>query len=125
MRRWAALLALTLASSPATAQIMRKNPFSIGVNEGAVGEAGRLGLWLLSQQAHFYQILRTGVEHAAHNPSALFSLAFGAFAYGVPRPAIFVISPTGVVKAKLAEEGYKVRPTVQAVLDSVDALQTP
>jgi ABC-type nickel/cobalt efflux system permease component RcnA len=76
-------LALTLASSPAFAQLARRNPFSIGVNEGAVGQAGRLGLWLLRQQAHFYQILRVGVENAAHNPSALFSLALGAFAYGV------------------------------------------
>lgn len=28
-----------------------------------------------------------------------------SFAYGVPRPSIFVISRTGVIKAKLAEEG--------------------
>jgi peroxiredoxin len=45
-----------------------------------------------------------------------------SFAYGVPRPAIFVISPKGVIRAKLAEEGFKVRPTVQAVLDAVDGL---
>jgi ABC-type nickel/cobalt efflux system permease component RcnA len=83
VRRAAAILALTLASSPAFAQLARKNPFSIGVNEGAVGQAGRIGLWLLRQQAHFYQILRAGVENAAHNPQALFSLALGAFAYGV------------------------------------------
>ena len=45
-----------------------------------------------------------------------------SFAYGVPRPAIFVITPKGVIRAKLAEEGYKVRPSVQAVLAAVDAL---
>ena len=49
----------------------------------------------------------------------------GSFAYGVPRPAIFVISPKRVLLAKLAEEGFKVRPTVQAVLDAVDGLPKP
>lgn len=43
-----------------------------------------------------------------------------SFAYGVPMPVIFVISPKGVIKAKLAEEGYKVRPTLAMVLDAVD-----
>lgn len=45
-----------------------------------------------------------------------------SFAYGVPRPVIFVISPKGVIQAKLAEESYKVRPTVAAVLAAVDGL---
>jgi peroxiredoxin len=46
-----------------------------------------------------------------------------SFAYGVPMPAIFVLSPKGVVQAKLAEEGYKVRPSVQAVLEAVDKVK--
>ena len=46
-----------------------------------------------------------------------------SFAYGVPMPAIFVLSPKGVVQAKLAEEGYKIRPSVQSVLDAVDQLK--
>ena len=33
-----------------------------------------------------------------------------------------MISPKGVIQAKLAEEGYKVRPSVAAVLAAVDAL---
>lgn len=45
-----------------------------------------------------------------------------SFAYGVPRPAIFVISRKGVIQAKLAEEGFKVRPTVDAVLAAVDSV---
>lgn len=45
-----------------------------------------------------------------------------AFAWGVPKPAIFVLSAKGVIRAKLAEEGYKVRPSVAAVLAAVDAL---
>jgi ABC-type nickel/cobalt efflux system permease component RcnA len=55
----------------------------VGVDEGAVGEAGQFGLWLLSQQAAFYKTLRAGVEAAAHDPAALASLAGAAFAYGV------------------------------------------
>lgn len=46
-----------------------------------------------------------------------------SFAYGVPVPAIFVISPRGVVQAKLAEEGYKTRPPVDVVLAAVDGLK--
>lgn len=46
----------------------------------------------------------------------------GSFAYGVPMPAIFVISPKGVIQAKLAEEGYKTRPSVQSILDAVDKI---
>jgi len=45
-----------------------------------------------------------------------------SFAFGVPQPAIFVISPKGIIQAKLAEEGFKVRPSVQAVLAAVDGL---
>ena len=45
-----------------------------------------------------------------------------SIAFGVPRPAIFVISRKGVIETKLAEEGFKVRPSVQAVLDAVDNL---
>jgi len=79
MKRLAA--ALVLVATPVAAQ--GRNPFSLGVSEGAVGEAGRFGLWLLRQQAEFYTILRTGVESALHDPSALLSLAGAAFAYGV------------------------------------------
>lgn len=46
----------------------------------------------------------------------------GNMAYGVPQPAIFVISPQGVVRAKLAEQGYKTRPPIEAVLAAVDGL---
>jgi len=46
----------------------------------------------------------------------------GSFAYGVPRPAIFVISRKGIIEAKLAEEGFKVRPSVQAVVTAIDDL---
>ena len=46
----------------------------------------------------------------------------GHFAYGVPKPAIFVLSRKGMVQAQIAEDGYKVRPTVEAVLAAVDQI---
>jgi peroxiredoxin len=46
------------------------------------------------------------------------------FAYGVPHPMIFVIGPDGKIEAKLAEEGYKKRPPVSAVVEAIDALST-
>jgi len=47
----------------------------------------------------------------------------GSFAYGVPRPSIFIISPKGVIKAKLALEGYKVRPDNAAILAAVNEVK--
>ena len=43
-------------------------------------------------------------------------------AYGVPMPAIFVLGPDGKVRTKLAEQGYKTRPPLEAVLAAIDAL---
>jgi nickel/cobalt exporter len=82
MRRLWGLAALIFAATPAAAQFA-KNPFSLGVDEGAVGHVGRLGLWLLQEQARFYQALRHAVEAAQSDPSAAWSLAAVAFAYGV------------------------------------------
>ncbi len=45
----------------------------------------------------------------------------GHRAYGVPQPAIFVISRAGVVQARLAEEGYRNRPPVPVVIAAVEA----
>ena len=74
MRRLWGLAALVSAASPAVAQFAR-NPFSLGVDEGAVGHVGRLGLWLLQEQARFYQALRHAVEAAQSDPSAAWTLA--------------------------------------------------
>ena len=49
--------------------------------------------------------------------------AKGSFADGVPRPSIFVIDKKGVVRGKLALEGYKVRPGNDDVLKVVDAVK--
>lgn len=45
-----------------------------------------------------------------------------SIAFGVPQPSIFIISPAGVIQAKLAEEGYKTRPPVDVVLKAVDGV---
>lgn len=41
---------------------------------------------------------------------------------GLPVPTIFVVSPQGVVLAKLGDANYRVRPTPEAVLAALDAL---
>jgi peroxiredoxin len=46
----------------------------------------------------------------------------GSKAYGVPRPIIFILDTNGVIKAKLYEESYKVRPPVTAVISVLDGL---
>jgi peroxiredoxin len=46
----------------------------------------------------------------------------GNRAYGVPRPIIFVLDLKGVIRAKLYEESFKVRPPVSAVIGAIDAL---
>ncbi len=52
--------------------------------------------------------------------------AADSFAYGVPKPAIFVIDRGGIIRAKLAEDGNKTRPTVAAILDAAgNVMGTP
>ena len=46
----------------------------------------------------------------------------GSRAYGVPKPAIYIVDKSGVVRAKLAEEGYKIRPPAEAIVAAVDGL---
>jgi peroxiredoxin len=45
-----------------------------------------------------------------------------SFAWGVPYASIYVIAPNGTLRAKLAEEDYKVRPPLTAVLATIDGL---
>lgn len=39
--------------------------------------------------------------------------------YGIPHPAVFVVNARGVIQAKLMEESYKKRPTIEEILDSL------
>lgn len=42
-------------------------------------------------------------------------------AWGVPHPVIFVLSPDGVIRAKLYEEDFRQRPPVESLLAAIDA----
>jgi peroxiredoxin len=44
------------------------------------------------------------------------------FAYGVPHPHIYILSRDGIVLQMLAEEGYKERPSIESIVES---LSTP
>jgi len=46
----------------------------------------------------------------------------GNRAYGVPRPIIFILDKGGIIRSKLYEESFKVRPPVSAVITALDAL---
>ncbi len=46
----------------------------------------------------------------------------GQRAYGIPYPGIFVLDAQGVIRAKLAEEDYKIRPDFSLVLEAAAAL---
>jgi len=56
-------------------------------------------------------IIALGLLNEAYPP--------GHFAYGIPHPMIVVVSPEGTVKAKFAEEGYKLRPVLADVVRSL------
>ncbi|ACT59931.1 peroxiredoxin family protein [Hirschia baltica] len=47
----------------------------------------------------------------------------GSRAYGIPHPAVMVISSDNVIVEKLMEEGYKKRPASEAVLEAVQSVQ--
>ena len=45
-----------------------------------------------------------------------------SFAYGVPRPIIFILDREGAIKAKLYEDTYTKRPPVALLLETIDAI---
>ena len=46
----------------------------------------------------------------------------GNRAYGIPYPGIFVLDNEGVIRAKLAEEDYRIRPDFSLVLEAAQAV---
>lgn len=46
----------------------------------------------------------------------------GHRAYGIPYPGIFVLDNKGVIRAKLAEEDYRIRPDFSLVLEAANAI---
>lgn len=45
-----------------------------------------------------------------------------SMAHGVPQPVVFIIDPEGTVQGKLAMEGYRDRPPLEAVMAEVDRI---
>lgn len=45
----------------------------------------------------------------------------GSSGYGIPHPGIMLFDSSGKLYAKFAEEGYRTRPPIEGVLDSIDA----
>lgn len=43
------------------------------------------------------------------------------FAYGVPHPNIYVVGADGTIQNVLSEEGYKLRPQVEAIVEAIQA----
>lgn len=43
------------------------------------------------------------------------------FAHGVPKPHVYVINNDKVIQAVLAEEGYKNRPQIEAIVEAINA----
>ena len=43
----------------------------------------------------------------------------GTRAYGIPHPTIYVVDQGGMITNKLAEEGYKKRPPVEAIVEAI------
>lgn len=46
----------------------------------------------------------------------------GQRAYGIPYPGIFVLDSNGIIRAKLAEQDYRVRPDFSLVLEAAAAI---
>jgi peroxiredoxin len=42
----------------------------------------------------------------------------GSQSYGIPNPGTILIDQAGIIRAKLAEEGYKTRHTTEALLEA-------
>jgi peroxiredoxin len=48
----------------------------------------------------------------------------GHRAYGVPKPIVLILSPAGVIEAKLFEENFRVRPPATAVIEALDEVNS-
>lgn len=43
-------------------------------------------------------------------------------AYGVPHPIVFLIDRDGVIRGKLSKDGYRERPEINTILNTIDGL---
>lgn len=56
-----------------------------------------------------------GILNEEHKP--------GTFYYGIPRPHVYVVNVNGVIQAILAEDGYKDRPQVDQIVETIKELE--
>ena len=42
---------------------------------------------------------------------------------GIPAPAVFLVGSDGIIRAKLAEEGYRTRPSTEALIAAARKLK--
>lgn len=59
------------------------HPFAVGANEGAVGNVGGLGGWILAKESGFYRLLTGAVRAAKQSSASALGLAGLSLAYGV------------------------------------------
>lgn len=86
-----------------------RNPFSMGLREAT--PSGSFGAWIISVQSGFYGSLQAGVREMKENGSALWSLLFVGFAYGIfhaagPGHGKGVISAYLVADEKALRKGF-------------------
>ncbi len=48
----------------------------------------------------------------------------GSKAYGIPNPAIYIVSSDGAVQSVLSEEGYKKRPSPEVLLEEIETISS-
>jgi nickel/cobalt exporter len=77
-----AVAIIALASDSAVAQAAH-HPFAVGANEGAVGNVGWFGGWIIAQESGFYRLMTQALHAIKNHTSAGWDLAAVSFAYGV------------------------------------------
>lgn len=48
----------------------------------------------------------------------------GTFAYGIPRPTIYIVGNDMIIRGKLREEDYKVRPTIEDIKSAIEKVNS-
>jgi nickel/cobalt exporter len=71
-----------LACGAAFAQATH-HPFAIGANEGAVGQVGGLGAWIIAQESGFSHAMTQALHAIKAHTSTGWELVVASFAYGV------------------------------------------
>lgn len=77
------------------------------------------------EQYSFPYPLLSDTESAAIQAFDIFNtdMKEGTKYFGIPHPAVFIISRNGVIEGKLFEEGYKARPQIEQILEVIAAKQ--